>query len=117
MVTVFIDLFELGNVTTPLEPFDNSVSMVDGGNSCTDDDGEDVATSAVFSQLVNPRGRWEEKRRLPCSCDPNHWMSYYNVFGHPASSIIGNFPNEWMKVISLLHNSVRLRQFFCPYCI
>lgn len=40
---------------TPLEPFDNSVSMID--NSGTDDDGEDVATSAVFSQLVNPRGR------------------------------------------------------------
>ncbi|KAJ0103374.1 hypothetical protein Patl1_04564 [Pistacia atlantica] len=42
---------------TPLEPFDNSVSMIDGGNSRADDDGEDVATSAVFSQLVNPRGR------------------------------------------------------------
>ncbi|KAG6637390.1 receptor-like protein kinase THESEUS 1 [Carya illinoinensis] len=43
---------------TPLEPFDNSVSMVDGGNSGTeDDDAEDAATSAVFSQLVNPRGR------------------------------------------------------------
>ncbi|XP_059442299.1 receptor-like protein kinase THESEUS 1 [Corylus avellana] len=42
---------------TPLEPFDNSVSMVDGVNSGTDDDGEDAATSAVFSQLVNPRGR------------------------------------------------------------
>ncbi|KAK4837758.1 hypothetical protein QYF36_008231 [Acer negundo] len=42
---------------TPLEPFDNSVSMIDGGNSGTDDDGGDVATSAVFSQLVNPRGR------------------------------------------------------------
>lgn len=42
---------------TPLEPFDNSVSMIDGGNSGEDDDGEDAATSAVFSQLVNPRGR------------------------------------------------------------
>jgi serine/threonine protein kinase len=42
---------------TPLEPFDNSVSMIDGVNSGTDDDGEDAATSAVFSQLVNPRGR------------------------------------------------------------
>nr|XP_025887936.1 receptor-like protein kinase THESEUS 1 [Solanum lycopersicum] len=42
---------------TPLEPFDNSVSMIDGINSGTDDDAEDVATSAVFSQLVNPRGR------------------------------------------------------------
>uniref|UniRef100_A0A0A0LGD9 Protein kinase domain-containing protein n=1 Tax=Cucumis sativus TaxID=3659 RepID=A0A0A0LGD9_CUCSA len=42
---------------TPLEPFDNSVSMIDGGNSGTDDDAEDAATSAVFSQLVNPRGR------------------------------------------------------------
>lgn len=42
---------------TPLEPFDNSVSMVDGVNSGTDDDAEDAATSAVFSQLVNPRGR------------------------------------------------------------
>ncbi|KAE8703226.1 Receptor-like protein kinase THESEUS 1 [Hibiscus syriacus] len=41
---------------TPLEPFDNSVSMLDG-NSGTDDDAEDAATSAVFSQLVNPRGR------------------------------------------------------------
>lgn len=42
---------------TPLEPFDNSVSMIDTGNSGTDDDAEDAATSAVFSQLVNPRGR------------------------------------------------------------
>ncbi|PIN09587.1 Serine/threonine protein kinase [Handroanthus impetiginosus] len=42
---------------TTLEPFDNSVSMIEGVNSGTDDDGEDVATSAVFSQLVNPRGR------------------------------------------------------------
>ncbi|CAA3019728.1 receptor kinase THESEUS 1 [Olea europaea subsp. europaea] len=39
---------------TPLEPFDNSVSMIDVANS---DDAEDAATSAVFSQLVNPRGR------------------------------------------------------------
>ncbi|KAF3453630.1 hypothetical protein FNV43_RR04071 [Rhamnella rubrinervis] len=42
---------------TPLEPFDNSVSMIGAGNSGTDDDAEDAATSAVFSQLVNPRGR------------------------------------------------------------
>ncbi|XP_027354679.1 receptor-like protein kinase THESEUS 1 [Abrus precatorius] len=42
---------------TPLEHFDNSVSMIDGGNFYTDDDAEDAATSAVFSQLVNPRGR------------------------------------------------------------
>ncbi|XP_038686796.1 receptor-like protein kinase THESEUS 1 [Tripterygium wilfordii] len=38
----------------PLEPFDNSVSIIDVRNSGTDDD---AATSAVFSQLVNPRGR------------------------------------------------------------
>lgn len=38
---------------TPLEPFENSTSMIDGAQSCTDED----ATSAVFSQLVNPRGR------------------------------------------------------------
>ncbi|XP_055823892.1 receptor-like protein kinase THESEUS 1 [Solanum dulcamara] len=42
---------------TPLEPFENSVSMIEGINSGTDDDAEDAATSAVFSQLVNPRGR------------------------------------------------------------
>ncbi|CAI9773487.1 unnamed protein product [Fraxinus pennsylvanica] len=42
---------------TSLEPFDNSVSMIEGVNSGTDDDAEDAATSAVFSQLVNPRGR------------------------------------------------------------
>lgn len=41
----------------PLQPFDNSVSMIDPVNSGTDDDAEDAATSAVFSQLVNPRGR------------------------------------------------------------
>ncbi|KAL6543240.1 Receptor-like protein kinase THESEUS 1 [Orobanche hederae] len=42
----------------PLEPFENSVSMIEGDHSGTDDDGdEDAATSAVFSQLVNPRGR------------------------------------------------------------
>ncbi|KZV43430.1 receptor-like protein kinase THESEUS 1 [Dorcoceras hygrometricum] len=38
----------------PMEPFDNSMSMI---NSGTDDDAEDMATNAVFSQLVNPRGR------------------------------------------------------------
>ncbi|XP_058085346.1 receptor-like protein kinase THESEUS 1 [Magnolia sinica] len=42
---------------TPLEPFNNSMSMIGGVNSSTDDDAEDAATSAVFSQLVNPRGR------------------------------------------------------------
>lgn len=42
---------------TPLQPFDNSVSMIDPVNPGTDDDAEDAATSAVFSQLVNPRGR------------------------------------------------------------
>lgn len=38
---------------TPLEPFENSTTVVNGAPSCTDED----ATSAVFSQLVNPRGR------------------------------------------------------------
>ncbi|KAK9089415.1 hypothetical protein Scep_028497 [Stephania cephalantha] len=42
---------------TPLAPFDNSISMIEGVTSGTDDDGEDAATSAVFSQLMNPRGR------------------------------------------------------------
>lgn len=41
----------------PFEPFDNSISVIDGVQSGTDDDAEDAATSAVFSQLVNPRGR------------------------------------------------------------
>ncbi|CAN8252821.1 unnamed protein product [Cochlearia groenlandica] len=48
----------------PMEPFDNSMSIIDrggggGGNSGTgtDDDAEDATTSAVFSQLVHPRGR------------------------------------------------------------
>ncbi|KAG0477223.1 hypothetical protein HPP92_014064 [Vanilla planifolia] len=50
-----------------LEPLDNSLSLVEGlnsgtvnsgiVNSGTNDDVEDAATSAVFSQLVNPRGR------------------------------------------------------------
>ncbi|KAH0859458.1 hypothetical protein HID58_087719 [Brassica napus] len=47
----------------PMEPFDNSMSMMErgGGNSGTgtDDDAEDATTSAVFSQLVHPRGRKE----------------------------------------------------------
>ncbi|KAK9072320.1 hypothetical protein SSX86_008753 [Deinandra increscens subsp. villosa] len=38
---------------TSFEPFENSISMIEGAHSCTDED----ATSAVFSQLVNPRGR------------------------------------------------------------
>ncbi|MQL80110.1 hypothetical protein Taro_012558 [Colocasia esculenta] len=37
--------------------FGNSASMIEPVNSGTDDDAEDAATSAVFSQLVNPRGR------------------------------------------------------------
>ncbi|KAL9236384.1 hypothetical protein vseg_011063 [Gypsophila vaccaria] len=40
-----------------LEQFDNSAGMMDGANSGTDDEAEDATTSAVFSQLVNPRGR------------------------------------------------------------
>ncbi|KAL8166199.1 hypothetical protein V2J09_007698 [Rumex salicifolius] len=36
---------------TPPGRFDTSVNMVDGATSGTDDDAEDVATSAVFSQL------------------------------------------------------------------
>ncbi|KAK1435675.1 hypothetical protein QVD17_01441 [Tagetes erecta] len=38
---------------SPIEPFEKSASMIDVVNSGTDED----ATSAVFSQLVNPRGR------------------------------------------------------------
>ncbi|GAU32721.1 hypothetical protein TSUD_101420 [Trifolium subterraneum] len=54
---------EGGHSWLPLPLYGNSqtmtkiVSMVDGSNSVTDEDGEDAATSAVFSQLVNPRGR------------------------------------------------------------
>ncbi|XP_019194008.1 PREDICTED: receptor-like protein kinase THESEUS 1 isoform X1 [Ipomoea nil] len=45
------------SLTTP-EPFDNSVSMMDGVQSGTDDDVEDgVTSSVVFSQLMNPLGR------------------------------------------------------------
>ncbi|XP_019443980.1 PREDICTED: receptor-like protein kinase THESEUS 1 [Lupinus angustifolius] len=39
---------------TTLQSFGNSLSMIDAGNSATD---EDATTSAVFSQLVNPCGR------------------------------------------------------------
>ncbi|XP_009759756.1 receptor-like protein kinase THESEUS 1 [Nicotiana sylvestris] len=42
---------------TPVEPFDKSVSKIEGINSKTDDDAGDAANNAVFSQLVNPRGR------------------------------------------------------------
>ncbi|XP_028792271.1 receptor-like protein kinase THESEUS 1 isoform X1 [Neltuma alba] len=42
---------------TSLEPLDNSVSRIEGGISGKDDDIEDGATSTVFSQIVNPRGR------------------------------------------------------------
>ncbi|CAN4087417.1 unnamed protein product [Withania somnifera] len=43
---------------TPVELFHNSVSNSEGiVNSGTDDDAGDAATSSVFSQLVNPRGR------------------------------------------------------------
>ncbi|KAM7251916.1 hypothetical protein ACFE04_023799 [Oxalis oulophora] len=41
----------------PMTPFDNSMSLIGGAHSGTDDDGEDAATSTVFSQIVNPRGR------------------------------------------------------------
>ncbi|CAD5334871.1 unnamed protein product [Arabidopsis thaliana] len=45
----------------PMEPFDNSMSIIDRGGvnsgTGTDDDAEDATTSAVFSQLVHPRGR------------------------------------------------------------
>ncbi|XP_010905238.1 receptor-like protein kinase THESEUS 1 [Elaeis guineensis] len=48
-----------GILLPQMETFDNSISMVEGVNSGTgtDDDAEDATTSAVFSQLVNPRGR------------------------------------------------------------
>lgn len=41
----------------PLQTLDNSVGVVEGRRSGTDDDVEDGTTNAVFSQLVNPRGR------------------------------------------------------------
>lgn len=41
---------------TPIGEFDNSATMIEV-NSGTDADGEDAATSAVFSQLLYPRGR------------------------------------------------------------
>ncbi|KAJ6776351.1 hypothetical protein OIU74_000516 [Salix koriyanagi] len=49
----------LGRLFTFQEILDatNNASIIDGGNSGTDDDAADAATSAVFSQLVNPRGR------------------------------------------------------------
>eukprot|EP01018_Ginkgo_biloba_P021941 Gb_02717 [translate_table: standard] len=40
---------------TQPEPFDTSI--IDRGNAGSDDDLQDATTSAVFSQLVNPRGR------------------------------------------------------------
>lgn len=42
---------------TQLQQLGNSTSVVGGVNSGSDDEAEDAATSAVFSQLVNPRGR------------------------------------------------------------
>ncbi|XP_059301163.1 receptor-like protein kinase THESEUS 1 [Lycium ferocissimum] len=46
------------NHIPPVEPFENSVSNVEGiANSGTDYDAGDAATSSVFSQLVNPQGR------------------------------------------------------------
>ncbi|XP_031500421.1 receptor-like protein kinase THESEUS 1 [Nymphaea colorata] len=48
----------IADISVPhVHPFDNSMSMINGAHSVTDDDAEDLTTSAVFSQLVNPRGR------------------------------------------------------------
>ncbi|CAM8988670.1 unnamed protein product [Rhodiola kirilowii] len=41
----------------PLTPYDTSMSMINNRNSGSDEGAEDAATSVVFSQLVNPRGR------------------------------------------------------------
>ncbi|XP_065050792.1 receptor-like protein kinase THESEUS 1 [Musa acuminata AAA Group] len=46
-----------GIMLPQMEPLDSSISVVEGVNTSTDDDAEDATTSAVFSQLVNPRGR------------------------------------------------------------
>ncbi|KAJ0593465.1 putative protein kinase RLK-Pelle-CrRLK1L-1 family [Helianthus annuus] len=40
-----------------LGPFDNSMSMIDRDKFRADNEGEDGATSGVFSQLMHPRGR------------------------------------------------------------
>lgn len=41
----------------PLEKYDNSMSMIDGEELRADNELEDTAKSAVFSQLLHPRGR------------------------------------------------------------
>lgn len=41
----------------PLTPYDTSMSVINHRNSGSDDNAVDGATSFVFSQLVNPRGR------------------------------------------------------------
>ncbi|KAI3702894.1 hypothetical protein L6452_28647 [Arctium lappa] len=46
-----------GIALSPLEPHDNSVSMIDGDDFRNDNGGADGTTSGVFSQLVHPRGR------------------------------------------------------------
>ncbi|GFZ04830.1 protein kinase family protein [Actinidia rufa] len=76
---------------TSLEPFENSVSLVDRVTSGTDDDAEDAATSSVFSQLVNPRGRQE----LSClhRCALCHWMSCKRI-GSLGPRVIGHLPRE-----------------------
>ncbi|CAL9165462.1 unnamed protein product [Musa hybrid cultivar] len=40
-----------------MEPLDDSISVVEGANTGSENDAEDATTSAVFSQIVNPRGR------------------------------------------------------------
>ncbi|KAI5662689.1 hypothetical protein M9H77_22012 [Catharanthus roseus] len=70
---------------TPPEHFDNSTSMIEGANSGTDDDdAEDVATSAVFSQLVNPRGSFEYGCYSCCNLTGNTKVMklrlHYNLF-------------------------------------
>lgn len=40
-----------------LGPFDNSMSIIDKDKFKGDNEGEDAATSGVFSQLLHPRGR------------------------------------------------------------
>ncbi|WOK91910.1 receptor-like protein kinase THESEUS 1 [Canna indica] len=46
-----------GILLPQMESINYSMSVVQGAHNSVDDDAEDATTSAVFSQLVNPRGR------------------------------------------------------------
>ncbi|KAL7216863.1 hypothetical protein ACSBR1_028729 [Camellia fascicularis] len=94
---------------TPLEPFDNSVSMVDEVISGTDDDAEDPTKSVVFSQLIEierERRERETTDRSSSSSPPTNFLFRTCFHSLCASSITMNEKANVSKELNAKHRKI-----------